>query len=371
MGCGTQRTETLPDLYQSWIDAALSGPIPAETVATCDDCAMCGERAAAAGDANFDPRVKCCGYVPELPNFLVGRVLLDGDPAAQAGVVSVRDRIEERFAVTPLGLGRSKTQALLYDHLTKRDGFGRNTMVRCPHYASSGGGSCSIWRHRNSVCATFFCKHVRGATGKRFWEALRRLLGLVEQRLAHWCLLRLDLDTESIARILQADEDGTDGTLDEAHAGDPALDRSYRRLWGTWHGREAELYRTCARLVESLSWEEVVDICGAEAALAARVARRAYERLTDASIPDRLRVGRHRVVRSTADASRVCTYSSSDPLDVPHALLRVLPAFDGRPTDRAVGEIADEHGVSLSPELLRKLVDFEMLEPEEEEPATT
>jgi hypothetical protein len=253
--------------------------------------------------------------------------------------------------------------------VTKRDGFGRNTMIRCPHYVESDGGSCTIWRHRNSVCATFFCKHVRGATGQRFWEALRRLLGLVEQRLALWCVLRLDLDVEAVAQLLAARDGGDGVALDEADEGDPELDRSYRQLWSSWHGRELDFYRACARLVEPLSWGEVLEICGPEIPLAARVVRREYRRLTGASIPARLRVARHRVISSASDSSRVCTYSSSDPLDVPQALMRVLPAFDGRPTDQAIRSIVAEHGLSVSRELLRKLVDFKLLESIEEGPA--
>ena len=45
---------------------------------------MCGS-----GDLQFEPSTKCCTFLPELPNFLVGAMLADTDPAAAEGRASV------------------------------------------------------------------------------------------------------------------------------------------------------------------------------------------------------------------------------------------------------------------------------------------
>ncbi len=146
----------LQPLYAAWMDELLAGPIPPETDATCEDCAMApkeGEPPPSDGTF-FDRNVKCCGYVPELPNFLVGRILADDNPDMATGQATTRQRIQARFAVTPLGLGQPPIYALLYQH--SGAAFGQSRTMRCPHYVEEKWGICSIWRHRNSVCVTYF-----------------------------------------------------------------------------------------------------------------------------------------------------------------------------------------------------------------------
>ena len=74
----------LPPLYAGWVGALLGGAaIPPETHATCGDCAMCADpgEAPRRGTAYFDPTVKCCSYLPEIYNFLAGRILAEKSPA--------------------------------------------------------------------------------------------------------------------------------------------------------------------------------------------------------------------------------------------------------------------------------------------------
>jgi len=64
--------EALPPLYAAWMAELLPGPIPRESRATCDNCAMLppiSERHDS-GEHYFS-RIKCCTYVPTLRNFLV------------------------------------------------------------------------------------------------------------------------------------------------------------------------------------------------------------------------------------------------------------------------------------------------------------
>ncbi|HVQ37685.1 MAG TPA: hypothetical protein VMS31_09130, partial [Pyrinomonadaceae bacterium] len=100
----------LPPLYGAWMNQLLAGPIPSETKATCDDCAM----AAAPGTQPsptarfFDPVLKCCTYMPTLPNFLVGRILSDFDLPAKAAM-GMQSRLQTSGTVTPLGVTMSPT----------------------------------------------------------------------------------------------------------------------------------------------------------------------------------------------------------------------------------------------------------------------
>jgi hypothetical protein len=349
----------LPPLYQRWIDELLAAPLPAETEATCDDCAMCAPPAP--GVMTFDARTKCCTYTPALPNFLVGRVLDDDDPALARGRASVEERLRRRVAVTPLGLGRSVSEMLLYERGGERT-FGRSPALRCPHYLEAEGGLCGVWRHRNAVCATWFCKHERGAVGEALWRAVEHLLGSVERALARWCLVQLDVEPDVLRRLspgreafeprhpLEAGE--LDATVDEA---------DYAARWGAWAGREAELYRACARLVAPLGWDDVRAIAGAEALMHARVLRAAHAEHASEALPARLRVGPIALLGLDADAACVGAYRVYDPLLLPPRLLDLLRYFDGGPTDEALRRMAEAEGTTLDASLVRRLVDFGVL----------
>ena len=78
----------------------LSGPLPAETKATCHACPMLagGEERPGPGVIFFDNKIKCCAYLPRLYNFLTGRILADDDPAA-AGRTTVEARFVARMRV--------------------------------------------------------------------------------------------------------------------------------------------------------------------------------------------------------------------------------------------------------------------------------
>src|SRR5947208_9693702 len=114
----SDQPDALPPLYARWASQFLSGAIPAETEATCSDCAMlCGtpvKAQPAAAAPFFDPSTKCCTYLPVLPNFLVGRMLTDDSPEFTRGRVTLEARLAEGIAVTPLGIGRGAEYELLY-----------------------------------------------------------------------------------------------------------------------------------------------------------------------------------------------------------------------------------------------------------------
>src|SRR4029077_11253834 len=101
--------EPLSPLYAKWMDELVGGAIPRESRATCSACAMCaeGQKDNASRSSFFDLGVKCCTYLPTLPNFLVGRILLDTDPDAQVGRGTVEKRMKDAVGVSPLGLMQS------------------------------------------------------------------------------------------------------------------------------------------------------------------------------------------------------------------------------------------------------------------------
>jgi hypothetical protein len=341
-------TEPLPPLYQRWIDALerAPAPLPREGRATCHDCAMCG------GSGGFRPDTKCCTYVPALPGFNVGLILADASPEGEAARRAVSERIAQRAGVTPLGIRLTDAQRAVY--AVERQRLGRSLHVRCPYHIADGG-LCGIWRHRNAVCSTWFCKHERGAAGFALWRAVQALLEAVEEALSFWCLIQLDVGDEALGLLAQPDHRAE-------LSGDPPP-AAYRAAWGRWHGRERELYLGCGRLVSALAWPEVLAIGGAPVQAAARAliaARRAY---AEAPVAGSVELVPLRTVRSGRDTSTVTTYSPHDALELPTTLLDALRAFDGRPTAEALAEIEEEHGLAITPELVQRLVDFEVLAP--------
>ena len=363
----------LPPLYAAWADDLLHGPIPQETEATCSDCAMCSGPKDRGREADFfRPDTKCCTYVPELPNFLVGRILSEEDPRMAAGKATVEARIAAGIHVTPLGLGRSRVQSLLYVQ-GQGAAFGRNRTLRCPHYLEKQGGLCGIWLHRNAICATWFCKHVRGAVGDRFWKTLLQLLGAVEGALTRWCVLKLGLNSDALARLFPPNDPNRPAPLEPGEIDGVVDAASYRALWGNWWKREREFYEKCARLVSGLSWAKVVSIAGPDVRLHAHLTREAYKALMATEVPDRLVAAPLRVTPMGEQTGRIVTYRPYDPLAVSQTVLDLLPFFDGRPTKEVLRRIQKERGVRLGKGLVRKLADFEILvsaasEPESPEP---
>ncbi len=359
----TGATAVLPALHAGWLEALFEGPIPAETRATCADCAMLAKPGDAAPDDGrlyFEPAMKCCSYVPELHNFLTGQILSDDDPALAAGRLTVEERIQGGVGVTPLSLEPPADYALLYRHGAAA--FGRSRALRCPHYLEDGG-RCGVWRYRESTCSTWYCKYVRGARGQAFWrDYVHPLLGTVERSLALWCALDLGFDLEALRPLLAAARSSEAEPLRAEQLDHRAEPGAQRRLWRNWLGREMEWYRACAERVRELPWTQVLAICGPEARALARLARLAYERLRDAQLPERLEPAAFELVNIATDSVRTLSYSQLDPLELPVAVLHVLHYFHGRTARAAMAAIQERENIDLGEDLVLKLADFGLLQ---------
>jgi hypothetical protein len=359
-----QPSSPLPQLYARWFDELLGGDIPAETRATCHDCAMCenGGDFQKPDSTFFNPQTKCCTYWPRLPNFLTGMILTDVDPAIAGGRASVEARLQAGLAVTPLGIGVPAKVNSLYTQIEPR-AFGRMQSLRCPHYIDEEGGLCGIWKYRNSICSTWFCKYERGGVSRDFWEMVKPLLLAIENDLARWCAIKLELDETALALLLTPSAVAgqrpqlTPEDMDERVDAD-----QQRRRWGNWYGRELEFYRACAELVAPLSWENVVAICGPELQLRARLTAQAYRQLTSFEIPARLRLGNFTIMDATPEFSRLYHPGlGMDVFQVSSRVMRLLPYFDGRLVSESVQLVMNKEGLRFTDEMLRRLVDFKIL----------
>ena len=357
----------LPPLYAGWFDDLLGGAIPFESRATCSDCAMCDSNAEAPTTRKlFDPQTKCCTYLPLLPNYLVGMILSDEDPSMAAGRTSVERRLQEGLAVSPLGLERPAKLSVQYLHL-ETEAFGRAPSLQCPHYVNEQGGLCGIWKYRNSVCSTWFCKYVRGVVGRYFWGRATQLLTAIEGELSRWCVVQLDLADSALGFLLEPSVTrGQTSNLTLEDVNGQVEPERQRRDWANWYGREREFYLECAKLVAHLTWSEVLAICGPDVQLRSRLTRNAYGKLIAEKIPERLKMGSFTVVK--ADKEFYSVYSSAmgfDSFQLSQRVMRLLPYFDSRPTNEIVGEIVEKERMRFTPALLRRLVDFSILIPVE------
>src|SRR5580658_8141270 len=148
----------MPPAYGPLLSGIFDRPVLAETRATCGDCAMCdkhgGSRAAVDLEtAFFRPDIKCCSYHPTLPNYLGGAVRADESPELSIGRDRIRQKIAARIGVSPEWLAAPRKFLVLLE-AARESSFGRSEALLCPYYESKEG-KCSIWRHRESVCATF------------------------------------------------------------------------------------------------------------------------------------------------------------------------------------------------------------------------
>ncbi|HEX6730358.1 MAG TPA: hypothetical protein VF074_10125, partial [Pyrinomonadaceae bacterium] len=232
-----------------------------------------------------------------------------------------------------------------------------------PHYLNEQGGLCGIWKYRNSICSTWFCKYVRGSVGKDFWVSAKELLASVEMDLARWCSVQLELSEPALGFLLEPLlMPGQLATLARSDLDEQCDPAKQRLVWGNWYGRERDFYRACAGLVAPLTWHEILDACGPEVHLRARLVQTAYRKLIASDIPTRLRLGRFAVLGVDRGFYSLSTAGIGfDTLQLSERVMRLLPYFDGRPTQEIVSEIVEQESLRFTPGLLRRLVDFKVL----------
>jgi Fe-S-cluster containining protein len=313
---------------------------------------MCNHLSAQ-GVSFWDERVKCCTYLPNLPNFLVGRVLLDEDPQAAEGRETVITRIKQGFAVTPWGLEQTHHFKLMY----RQSGgfFGRAASFRCPHLLARGG--CGIYKNRPGVCGTYYCKHTRGSIGQHFWKMLNHWYAQIEVGLGTWCATELGAPIPQ-----QSWSPGMDVALELSELGAPLDKSQYDRRWGKWIGKEEQFYQDAASLIQNLTWSDVKDLLGAEAEKQANIIQEAYNDLVGNSLPERARVAPFQIVGALDGKLRVVAYSVNDPLLVSRRVIEALPFFDGRPVRDTLATVREQLGLEMDPKTVRRLLDFRLIE---------
>lgn len=328
---------SLPATYARWLEALIGAPVPVETRATCHACAQCVPRMPAA--QAFRPDVRCCTYVPRLPNYAIGRLLNEADlPGAAEGVATLRQRMLDPEGIDPLGLEVSQADLNAYDRLLANDAFGRDPDVSCPHLLKDG--RCGVWRHRNGVCATWFCRHDRGAVGDAFWDATQKWLTALEHRVGLWAAEavffngRRTVDPEALSR----------------------------GEWGGWNIDRETFYRATAVVVDGLDWPEIARIAGDRLDDEAQAVLLAHGPMRKPDRPRRVAASPLEILDDVGGVARLQGYSDTDWVEVPSAALPILDAVDGASLVEIRQSLAARR-IPLAEGVLESLIDQEILVP--------
>lgn len=331
---------SLPEPYGAWLEELCGGPLPRERRATCDDCVMCGPDVI--GGRPFNDTSRCCTYVPRIPNFMMGRIW--ADDSLPEGLATVAARFAEGEGLSPLGIEVADADQAAYDAIVDADQFGRSTVLHCPHHLPDG--RCGIWRHRNGVCATWFCRHEKGARAQQFWEDVQLLLTELERVIGYYCARKVRWP-EGVPNIFEADK------------------KLFACDWGAFDGRALDFYRACAAEFARLDWKAVRAIGDARFDRLCDAVERAYDDLR--ALPTRLVAGEELELYPQGDGyTQVLAYSATDPIRVPDAVMARLAAFDGRRVLPVLAELKAQ-GVAVDLDLVAQLAAFEVLVPPEED----
>jgi len=343
--------DKLAPIYRPLVDDLFDRPAVVEERATCDNCAMCdhGQGVNIAIDF-FHPESKCCTYYPSLPNFLIGGVFADPSPELEEGRQRLRKIIASRVGVTPQWIQPPRKYSVLFT-AARGAGFGRATSLRCPFYQLDGG-LCTIWRYRENVCSTYFCKYSGGKQGWDFWQSLKNYLSFVEFMLSNYAVRTL---CPSLTEPTQPR-----GTLTLEDLEDrPPPDDEYARYWGEWVGREEEWYVKCYEAVGKVQRDAFAkfvegDEKGRNLLNTTRVR---WDEMNDRNfIPERLVRNPKMKDRYVDDSVVITSYNPYDSLKMDRDLFDVLTHFqEGRTVEENLAHLRDEHGAELTSELLQYL----------------
>ncbi|MBX3192863.1 MAG: hypothetical protein KF819_38115 [Labilithrix sp.] len=344
--------DVLPSVYESLLSDVFDRPEIVESRATCSDCAMCDKgQEKPIGLEHFLPDTKCCTFHPTLPNYLVGGLLSDTSGDVEEGKRRMRERIASRIGVTPQWVAPPKKMILFTAAARDSGFFGRSRAYVCPYYDPEGAGRCTIWKHREVVCTTYFCRYVGGKPAWEFWKALRDYMGFVEMGLSSYLVSTIDpkLAEPKVGRAQLTIEDLEDRAPN---------DEAYAKCWSKWVGREEEVYVACAEKVRSIRREEFahnIDSSPKGRELLANVAT-SYENIGKETLPERLVRNPRIKPYPTQGKVVVTTYNTCDPISVDQDLYDALGLLmPDQPLDQSLARLEKEQGVELAPDLLRYL----------------
>lgn len=350
----------LPEFYHRLLPEVFDTEIPAESFSDCENCPMtCAFREDLGKDLSrpFGPDTKCCTFTPYIPNYLAGALLADNDTALSEGKKRLRETIRSRKGVFPHGIYPTKKYAVLYD-LGKMHGFGKSTALKCPYF-TAGKYNCSVWKYREAVCSTWFCKHIAQNEGREFWEQVTATFRHIEESLV---LFVLHQETMTVTNPYGDDKNISFEDLDDL----PPDSAAYSELWGKWMGKEEEFYIAAARRIQALSRPQFEQIAGIKFPVmldALKASCSAMKDIPEFLAPDPTRIftevtpGKYRIEIDTWIERSDTTVTHA--FDLPKV---ILDSFDGSvPTGNVILGLKNKHAIELGKDIIIALVRHKIL----------
>jgi Fe-S-cluster containining protein len=245
------RTRFFPAGYSHWLAERLPGEV-IESLATCDNCAMVRPKGLTRDPGPFKTNLKCCTYFPFIPNFGLGAILKDAkNESSRVGEIRLATAMKNGILL-PLGLFPSPEHEQKIAKAGDK-GFGQRADLLCPFFDSISSG-CSIWKNRPGVCATYFCKSIKGSDGLAFWKDLEDYLNFFEWTVANEALWRLGFTNDDLEKC------------EAVMLTEPGEEREWMiaSAWSEWQGREHQLFDLCLDKAKSISKDELEEILGEE-----------------------------------------------------------------------------------------------------------
>ncbi len=347
----------LPGIYSHFLPEFFKKEIPVESFATCHDCAMvCKTPNKKLKLKPYLPDIMCCSYYPGLPNYLVGGLLQDTDPALDEGRRRIREIIKKKSGVSPMGIQAPAKYSLFFTRTD--DAFGQSKLLLCPYFDREKK-NCTIWKYRDVTCSTYLCKYTSAEAGKAFWMAMKRYLSFIQQQLCNYVMVEMEFQNldevipdfsygpKKVERISLRD-------LEEQ----PPPDESYKKIWQDWTGREEELYKSAYNLVHRLSTEEFDKINGITARMLLKQLEDARGKMT--AIPATLIKNPDLTFREAGEDNYTVHLESIDAsFQVPKVL---LDSFDGGGTNKEVRELLEKtFKVEIDDEFILTLYHYNIL----------
>lgn len=251
----------LPSIYVGLLPELFSQlEAPDEKYATCANCAMVCE-GKQDRQVRYSPDIKCCTYYPSVPNFLVGAILSEPNDMDE-GKKRIMNQIRKRRASSPVGVYAPRIYHAMYQR-GHGQGFGRSARLVCPYF-DSNGGLCTIWRHREAVCSTFFCKTSAAKPGRIFWDGVKSYLRMAQRVLTLHALKELKI--ANYGRLVEdfMSEQYEFGPLSTEDLDEQIGEEQWNMIWGDWVGREAEFYIACYQTIKKLNITDFSRLAGIE-----------------------------------------------------------------------------------------------------------
>lgn len=350
--------DTIPEIYHPFLPEFFHQEIPPEPFSDCSACPMIStgtESRETEGSRPFSRETKCCTFTPRIPNYMVGGILSDPELALSGAKERILQRLASGEGVFPDGLYPSRSYNDYFIRHSETD-FGRNKDLLCPYF-NAGPFNCSIWKYREAICSFWYCKHLASTSGSGFWNSMIDYFKAIQDTLSEFAAAACGL-----SMVYPFSGNGASQINPGRTSAPENLD--YSLSWGSWEGREADYYLRCFEIIRELSEFRAAELFSRAGNLLTLLEQKHEEFV---QIPDYLLANRP-LIRQVDESNyqvELSSFIQSTGSSVAWSFRLpsfLIDYFDGkRNTDEILGQIREQHGVLMEPEILIALYRHDIL----------